>query len=103
MRAAGVLEKFLNSEINRRVALSGFFVGDIPHIAQAREHQTVFDARKLVVIPCQPSDRADGSGDEQKSKGVAQRSHAPGQYFRKSRGYNHAGKIVIGQRWMTAV
>ena len=87
--------------IDLGIAAAASLVSQHPGVADASGDQAVRDARRLLLVQCQPGDRTDGPGHEEKPVGVARRGAR--EQARQRGAEDHAGEVVVGQRRMAAV
>ena len=88
-------ENIADGAVDLGIAPSAALIGSWPRVADARQHEPVFDPVGRVSVPCEPCDRADCPWDEEEPVGVTERAAA--QVLRQTASYGDPGEIVVAR------
>src|SRR5215813_7091964 len=65
--ASGMLEDIDDCPIDFSITPPASLVSKFPRVSHVDEHEPMFDSGDLILVAPKPSDRADGSGNKDKS------------------------------------
>src|SRR2546425_9516160 len=101
MRLPGMLQHMRNRAVDLCIPAPAFLVMQLSGIAHAGQHQTMLDVRNLVLVPCEPGNRANRSRNEQETVRITVRRDCQRARQRSCKGDSR--QIVVAQGWVAGV
>src|SRR6266446_3242685 len=101
MRLPGMLQHMRNRAVDLCIPAATFLVMQLSGIAHAGQYQTMLDVRNLVLVPCEPGNRADRSRNEQETVRITVRRDC--QRARQRSCKDDSRQIVVAQGWVAGV